>query len=103
MCVSTARTPSGYLDFPDLVEFLRLFDFKGFGCTAAQLGSAAQSLMSAWGSVLEAAASVCNPFPNDPLVSVRELTVLLLCKTSFVFIPPGTSVYATSLEFSTIS
>lgn len=56
MCVSAARVPSGCLDFPELVEFLHVFDFKGFGCTAAQLGSAAQSLLSAWGSVLEALA-----------------------------------------------
>lgn len=62
-------------------------DFKGFGHSVAQLGSAAWSLLStqtrcAGGSSEclqpqeEAAVSICNPFTDVLLVSVRELTAL---------------------------
>lgn len=95
MCVSTARMPSGRLDFPELVEFLHVFDCKGFGTVGQRCPEPAVCLgLCAGGSGVEAAASICNPFPSDPLVSVREHTVLLLYKTSSVFIPPGTSVWS---------
>lgn len=42
----------------------------------------------------EAALSICHPFTNVLVVSVRELAVL---------IAPGTAVHATSLEFPAIS
>lgn len=40
--------------------------------------------------------SICNPFSNTLLVSARELTVLL--SKFHLFISPGTSVHAISLD-----